>query len=230
MSKLTNLLLVVMGVLLALALVLAITAIAQAPCGRDDRADRSSRRVKDRLALVGSGCLIFVVLFGGMIAFSAYRDRRNAEAEAMTAMSKVSPPKLGGDVPLEQMAAPAVSNLAATTARTEPSTAPPVEPSSWSPPACILSEEDGTAVTLWPTIAGLDAYQRVATDSKSSGRVRFRVRFENGAFSAPPGARCEIVESVPLGAKVRILEGESRGRLGWVPHPWHMGKPGAPSH
>jgi hypothetical protein len=38
----------------------------------------------DRFALVGAGCLTFAVLFGGLVAFGAYREREAAEAEAET--------------------------------------------------------------------------------------------------------------------------------------------------
>lgn len=128
--------------------------------------------------------------------------------------SRAPGPKLNDEVKVESTAAPGV--------RASTSTRVPNEvPNAAALPVCVLSDREWRHVTLWPSVAGLEAYRRPRAPSP---QVLLRMRGERGAFHVAHGTKCDLLESSTLGARVRVLEGPAKGRTGWVRHEWHIGK------
>jgi hypothetical protein len=115
-----------------------------------------------------------------------------------------------------------VEQNAAASERASPSAQVPVEvPSATVEPACVLSDREWRDVTLWPSVAGLEAYLSARDPAP---QVVLRMRFEKGAFHVAHDTKCEMLEESPIGARVRVLEGPRKGRTGWVRHEWRVGK------
>ena len=86
--------------------------------------------------------------------------------------SRAPGPKLNDEVKVEPTAAPS--------ARASASALMPRDvPSAVALPACVLSDREWRHVTLWPSVAGLEAYHRPRDPSP---QVLLRMRGERGAF------------------------------------------------
>jgi hypothetical protein len=88
---------------------------------------------------------------------------------------------------------------------------------------CILRVpgRDGT-VLVFPTEEGYDEFGTAAARSESD-EVLKAISVANGGFMVDAGTRCSMVDAGLLSSRVRVVEGPSEGRSGWVPNEWHRG-------
>jgi hypothetical protein len=152
--------------------------------------------MKDRLALVGSGCLVFVVIFGGMIAFSSWRDTRKADEafRAEVAARAAATPTV--------RAVPPPAPRAVVAKEPEPQPDPPM--SATPPRECVLTEHH-------PIYKTLDEIERRVAHPSEQWKP-----LGHGSFKLTTETRCEVLNLSGNGAFVRLLDGADKGKRGWI--------------
>lgn len=87
---------------------------------------------------------------------------------------------------------------------------------------CALNAEqlDGI-VPVFLTEEGLDEFVRAAVDNDADGML---LAIRANGFVVDPGTRCRWLDRGFARTKVRVAEGSHRGRAGWVPSEWSMGR------
>lgn len=110
----------------------------------------------------------------------------------------------GDDKAAEASAAPTPSAtpVAATTEPKKPK------------PACVLGHAKSDTVPVFPTKEGLDEFFRVPAEHIAATLVR------TGAFQVKNGTLCVSLDTGFATSKIRVLEGQHDGRIGWVATDW----------